>query len=46
MFISDSEIKNRNHNLIEPFFEEKLGPISYDLTADAFCVVEDEKIVS
>lgn len=43
MFISDSEIKNRNHNLIEPFFEEKLGPISYDLTADAFCVVEDEK---
>lgn len=36
MFIADSKIKQQGESLISPFSVQRVGPVSYDLTADEF----------
>ncbi|WP_303164137.1 dCTP deaminase [Mitsuokella multacida] len=46
MFIADSKIKELGQGLIRPFVDDdRLGPISYDLTAKEFYTTKDDDII-
>lgn len=43
MFLSDNEIKKLGETAIQPFLDDRVGPVSYDLSAKEFCRLEDGK---
>lgn len=46
MFVADSIIKKEGKSLITPFENERVGPISYDLSAKEFHTTKDGEIVT
>ena len=44
MFVADRNIKEKGESLILPFEEERVGPISYDLSSREFHTTEDGEI--
>ena len=44
MFVADKNIKEKGESLISPFNEERVGPISYDLSSEEFYTTEDGEI--